>query len=306
MREINKSFLLPRVILVISSALWGASFIFTKGLFLSEQGADGEPIITPLIILTGRMFIATVVTMPLLLLTGKLQKIERRDLFWFILLAFFEPFLYSLCETGGVRLVSGSLASVIVATIPLFVPFGMALVYKERLRGGSIVGLLLSVLGVALMAGWDTDSLAAGTEGILLLVLAVFIAVCYTLMLVRFLKKYNPMTITAWQNFFGLLFFAPLMLIMDGDHLGDLSYSPRMWLSIAFLGVMCSTVAYMCFNYGMKRLGATTGSIYNNIIPIFSLLLALAMGQETLDWMKVAGMFVVILGLTVAQTVVPK
>lgn len=281
--------------MIVSSALWGASFIFTKGLFISERS------ITPTIILTGRMLIATVVTIPMLWVTGNLERIRKEHIKYFLLLAFTEPFLYSLCETGGVQFVSGSLASIIIATIPLFVPFAMALVYKEKLRVSAVVGVMLSLVGIALMTLNDDFSFSASPKGLLLLACAVIIAVLYTLILVKVLDHYRPMTITCYQNLIGLVYFLPLMLVVDGDHLSSLTYSSSMWLPLAFLGIFCSTVAYMCYNYGMKRLGATAASVYNNIIPVFSLLLALAIGQETLSMLKVLGMSVVLVGLTVAQ-----
>lgn len=286
---------LPQILLVVSSAFWGASFIFTKGLFLSEEA------ISPTIIITGRMLIASLVTMPLLALTGKLQLIKRRHLKFFLLLSFSEPFLYSICETGGVQYVSGSLASIIVATIPLFIPFAMALVYKERLKVRAVVGVLLSLAGIALMSLDENFSFSASPKGLLLLCCAVAIAVFYTIVLVKILDHYHPLTITAWQNLIALVYFLPLMFINDANRLPLLSFSWKMWAMLAFLGIFCSTVAYMCFNYGMKHLGATSGSVYNNIIPVFSLLLALAIGQESLNWMKVVGMAVVLVGLTVAQ-----
>lgn len=286
---------LPQTLLVIASAFWGASFIFTKGLFLSEEA------ITPTIILTGRMLIASLFTLPLLALTHKLQPIKKGHLRYFLILAFTEPFLYSICETGGVQFVSGSLASIIVATIPLFIPFGMALVYKERLKARAIIGVVLSLVGIALMSLDDSMSFSANPKGLILLSSAVVIAVVYTLILVKILNHYSPITITCYQNLIGFFYFLPLMLILDGSHLAQLSFSPRMWLMLGFLGIFCSTVAYMFFNYGMKHLGATAGSVYNNIIPVFSLLLALAIGQETISWMKVVGMAVVLIGLTIAQ-----
>lgn len=286
---------LPQTLLVIASAFWGASFIFTKGLFLSEEA------ITPTIILTGRMLIASLFTLPLLALTHKLQPIKKGHLRYFLILAFTEPFLYSICETGGVQFVSGSLASIIVATIPLFIPFGMALVYKERLKARAIIGVVLSLVGIALMSLDDNMSFSANPIGLILLSSAVVIAVVYTLILVKILNHYSPITITCYQNLIGFFYFLPLMLILDGSHLAQLSFSPRMWLMLGFLGIFCSTVAYMFFNYGMKHLGATAGSVYNNIIPVFSLLLALAIGQETISWMKVVGMVVVLIGLTIAQ-----
>jgi drug/metabolite transporter (DMT)-like permease len=286
---------LPQLLLVVSSAFWGASFIFTKGLFLSE------PAITPYIILTFRMFIASLFTIPFLALTHKLERIKKGHLRYFLLLAFAEPFLYSICETTGVKYVSGSLASIIVATIPLFIPFGMALVYKERLRFQTIFGVLLSLAGIALMSLDDNFSFSADPKGIALLAGAVVIAVVYTLILVKILNHYHPVTITSYQNLIGLVYFLPLMLLTDHDKLPLLSFSPHMLLYLAFLGIFCSTVAYMFFNYGMRSLGATAGSVYNNIIPVFSLLLALMIGQESFSIMKVVGMAVVLVGLTVAQ-----
>lgn len=286
---------LPQLLLVVSSAFWGASFIFTKDLFISE------PAITPYIILTFRMFIASLFTIPFLALTHKLQRIQKGHLRYFLLLAFAEPFLYSICETTGVKFVSGSLASIIVATIPLFIPFGMALVYKERLRFQTIFGVLLSLAGIALMSLDDNFSFSANPIGIALLAGAVVIAVVYTLILVKILNHYHPVTITSYQNLIGLVYFLPLMLLTDHDKLPLLSFSPHMLLYLAFLGSFCSTVAYMFFNYGMRSLGATAGSVYNNIIPVFSLLLALMIGQESFSIMKVVGMAVVLVGLTVAQ-----
>ncbi len=286
---------LPQLLMIVSSAFWGASFIFTKGLFI-EEGA-----ITPSIILTGRMLIATVFTMPMLALTRRLEPIKKGHLRYFLLLAFTEPFLYSICETGGVRYVSGSLASIIVATIPLFVPLAMSVVYKERIGKGTLFGIVLSLVGVALMSLDENFAFSASPLGLILLACAVFIAVVYTLLLVKVLNHYHPITITAYQNLIGLFYFLPMMLILDHEAIPMLSFSPSMWFKLGFLGLFCSTLAYMCFNYGMRKLGASRGTVYNNLIPVFSLMLALVIGQERFNWLQAVGMLVVLVGLTIAQ-----
>ena len=159
----------------------------------------------------------------------------------------------------------------------------------------------LSLIGIAVMSLGDTLSFDANPLGLLLLAGAVFIAVVYTVTLVKILPHYRPITITTYQNLIALFYFLPLMLIFDHDKLSGLSFGLQMWIYLAVLGILCSTVAYACFNYGMRALGATAGSVYNNIIPIFSLLFALALGQESLSWIKVAGMTIVLIGLTIAQ-----
>jgi len=283
-------------LLALTAIVWGISFIMTKELFTTEEN------ITVLIILTFRLFLATVITIPVLLLWRKLEPIRKGDLKWFLLLALLEPFFYSICETNGVRLVSGSMSSIIVATIPLFVPFGMAAVYKEKVRGITLIGIVMSLIGLSVMLLFGGENnLDLNPAGIAWLFGAVFIAVIFTIILVKLVGRYRPFTITAYQNLFGCLYFIPLMLILDGSHLPLLSYSPKMILLLVILGVFCSTLAYICYNVGVEHLGATAACIFSNAIPVFSLIAAILMGQETLTWSKPLGIVIVIAGVVIAQ-----
>ncbi|MCR5822369.1 MAG: DMT family transporter [Bacteroidales bacterium] len=289
---------LTYILLTLSTAFWGISFIMTKELFNTE--AD----MTVTILITFRLAIATLVFIPTLAIMGKLQRVRREDIKWFLLLALAEPFIYNLCETSGVQLVSGSLASVVIATIPLFVPFGMAIAYKERLNTVLLVGVALSLAGIGVML-IGGEELAGSWQGLLFLAGAVVIAVVYTLILVKIVDHYHPMTITAYQNFIGLVYYLPLMLATDGSHLPLLSYSPKMLLLLLLLGVCCSTLAYVFYNYGVRQLGASAACIFNNAIPVFSLIAAIAIGQEHFMIWKVVGAAIVISGVLIAQRGVP-
>ena len=266
----KKSLVYP--LLALASVIWGVSFIITKELFRTE------PHITVFVILTFRLLLATAVTIPALLLFKKLEPIKKGDLKWFLLLALFEPFIYSICETSGVQLVSGSMASIVVATIPLFVPFGMAVAYKEKVRAVTLVGIVLSLVGLAVMLlPGDSGNLDANPAGLAWLAGAVLTAVFFTIVLVKLVDRYRPLTITAYQNMFGCLYFIPFMLIF------------------------CSTVAYVCYNVGVAKLGASAACIFTNVIPVFSLIAALLIGQEQLSWSKPVGMAIVIVGVVLAQ-----
>lgn len=285
---------LTYILITASVIFWGISFILTKELFLTEEH------MTVTILITLRLAIATAVMFPALLLAGKLQRIRREDIKWFLLLAFCEPFIYHLCETSGVQLVSGSLASVVIATIPLFVPFGMWIAYRHRINPTLIVGVVMSLTGVGVML-LGGDGLTGNLNGILFLVGAVVIAVVYTLLLVKVVDHYNPLVITTWQNLIGLIYFLPLMLAFDGSQLALLSWSPKMLTLILVLGICCSTLAYAGYNYGVRTLGASEACIFNNAIPIFSLIAAVIIGQEQFSWAKLAGMTIVIAGVVIAQ-----
>lgn len=282
------------ILIVLSVVFWGISFIMTKQLFLTEEH------MTVTILITLRLAVATLVMLPALALSGKLEKPRREDIKWFLLLALAEPFVYNLCETSGVQLVSGSLASVVIATIPLFVPFGMWIAYRERIHPPLLIGVVLSLAGVGLMLTGG-EGLAGNAKGLLFLSGAVFIAVVYTLILVKIVDHYRPVTITTYQNALGLIYYLPLMLLTDGDHLPLLSYSPTMIGLLLTLGICCSTLAYVFYNRGVRVLGASQACIFNNAIPIFSLIAAVLIGQEAFSWSKVGGIVIVISGVVIAQ-----
>lgn len=284
------------LLMSFAAIVWGVSFIITKELFNTEAE------LTVLTLLTFRLVLASAVTIPTLLLIRKLEPIKKGDLKWFLALAFLEPFIYSICETSGVKLVSGSMSSIIVATIPLFVPFGMAAVFKEKIRPVTLVGIVLSLVGLSVMFFFGgNESVDSNPKGLLFLFGAVLTAVVFTIVLVKLIKKYKPFTITAYQNLFGCLYFIPLMLLLDGSHLAHLSYSPKMIVLILILGIFCSTLAYVFYNIGIARLGASAACIFTNSIPIFSLAAAIIIGQETLTWSKPLGVIIVIIGVVIAQ-----
>ena len=283
-------------LLTLASIIWGVSFIITKQLFLTESH------ITVFIIMTFRLFLATAVAVPSLLLLHNLEPIRPGHLKWFLLLALCEPFIYSICETSGVQLVSGSMASIVVATIPLFVPFGMAIAFKQKIRPVTLIGIVLSLVGLSVMLLFGGQgNLDANPIGLAWLFGAVLIAVVFTIMLVKLIDHYQPITITVYQNLFGLLYFIPVMLIADGSNLPLLSYSPRMILLLLILGVFCSTLAYIFYNIGVAKLGATSACIFTNVIPVFSLVAAILIGQEQLTWSKPIGIIIVVAGVILAQ-----
>ncbi len=285
---------LTYLLITASVVFWGVSFILTKELFLTEEH------MTVTILIAMRLAIASVVMLPALALTRRLQRIRREDIKWFLLLALCEPFIYHLCETNGVRLVSGSLASVVIATIPLFVPFGMWAAYRQRIRPQLLIGVALSLAGIFIML-LGGEGLTGNFQGLLFLTGAVVIAVVYTLLLVKVVKRYNPLVITTWQNVIGLAYFLPLALAFDSSHIPLLSYSPRMLALLLVLGICCSTLAYAGYNYGVRNLGAAEACIFNNAIPIFSLIAAVLIGQESISWGKIVGMIIVISGVVIAQ-----
>ncbi|MBR1516941.1 MAG: DMT family transporter [Bacteroidales bacterium] len=287
---------LAYLLLVFATGCWGLSFIFSREIF----AGDPAPSVTALVTL--RLLLASIITIPVLLLMRQWEHLRRGDWKWFLLISLFEPFLYHLCETGAVSMVNASLVSVIVATVPLFVPFGVAAVYKQKVNRQLLFGVLISIVGVVAMTLGDDSAGESKLKGILILLGAVLASTAYMLILVKIADNYKPVTITTYQNLFGLVYFIPCTLLTDSTAISNLPlYSTKTWMLILVLGLLCSMLAYTAYNYGFKQIGASQAAAFMNISPVFTLAAALIIGQEQFAWMKIVGMAIVIVGLFVAQ-----
>ena len=273
---------------------------------MTKELSISEPNITALHIITFRMLLASSVMMPALALTRRLERVRREDVKWFLLLSLCEPFLYGFLETTGTLAVDGSLAAVVVATIPLFVPFGMAAAYREKIHPITLLGIVLSLVGISVMLFSSGANFESSWMGLLALAGAVLVAVLYTLVLVKIVNRYAPVTITTYQNFIGLIYYVPVMLAFDGSKLPMLSFSPKMILILLALGVFCSTIAYVFYNYGIRSLGATASCIFTNAIPVVSMIVAIIIGQEAFSVWKAVGMLVVVFGVIIVQLNIQK
>jgi drug/metabolite transporter (DMT)-like permease len=102
------------IYLSLAMFFWGLSFIWYK---------QAYPQFTPIAVVLLRLVISSIL---LVLVSGALKKIhlpKKSDIKYFFLLALFEPFLYFIGESFGMRYVSSTLASVIIAIIPQISPF---------------------------------------------------------------------------------------------------------------------------------------------------------------------------------------
>lgn len=273
--------------------LWGISFVWTRSLF--DAGLN------PLFVMTVRLFLSGGLLYAVLKTAGKLEKIDRSDAKWFFALAFFEPFLYFFGDNYGVLWTSASMASIFIATIPIFVPLAMHVVYKEKVRAANITGVLVSLLGIAVMVLNRHMQLVADVRGIVALAVAVLSSVAYSLLLAKMITKYSAYTITTYQNIIGFLYYLPLFLAFDLSHTLSITFTWRMILDIVLLAIFCSAVAFILYTYTAREIGITKTSVFANLIPVFTVVFAVALRQEAFDMRKVIGMLLVIGGVVLSQ-----
>ena len=233
---------------------------------------------------------------------GRLDKIERKDIKTFILLSFLSPFLYFLGESYGVSLTPSTLAAVIIETIPFFSPIGAYYYLKERISMMNFVGIIVSVVGVAFVIfhkGFDLSDV--NPMGIAFLALAVISALGYALIIKKLTDKYNSISIVAYQNLFGIVFFLPLFFILDYKEFIQVKPTWEVIIPLLNLGIFASSFAFIFFTYSIKHLGISKANIFTNAIPALTAIFAYFMLGESLTLMKMLGILIVIFGLFLSQ-----
>jgi len=288
----NKKNILIYGSLILAMLFWSFSFVWVKIVYLIYN-----PITT--------VFLRLVISSVLLFLIGKgfkkISSIDKKDRLSILALAFFEPFLYFLGESFGLKYVSSTIGAVVISTIPMFSTIAAYYFYKEKLGKMNILGILISIIGVAVIIFNKSFSLVVAPIGLFCLFVAVGAAVGYSVVLKKLAAKYNPITLITYQNSIGLLYFLPLFLILDWQHFLQAVPTQEVISALVLLAVFASTLAFICFTYGLNFLGITKSNIFINVIPVFTAIFAYFVIDEILSFQKIAGMIVVIGGLFLSQ-----
>lgn len=287
----NKSWV-PFGAALLSMIFWSFSFVWVKVVY--EAYGPLTTVLFRLLISSGLLLIFTVAS-------RKLQKMHSGDLKFFILLAFFEPFLYFMGESYGLKYVSSTVASVIVATIPLFSPIAAWYFYKERLRRTNLYGLIITFFGVSLVVLDTSFNFTASPLGVSLEFLAVMGAIGYASTLKGMSHRYNTFTIITYQNLIGAVFFLPFWLGFEMKDFTQVPFDAKAFWAIIKLAIFASTFAFILFTYSVRNIGINKSNIFINVIPVFVAIIAYIVLGDQLNFHQMIGIAIVISGLFLAQ-----
>lgn len=277
---------------VVAMIFWGLSFIWSTQVF---------NYLNPTTTIFFRLIISTIFLGSLLLLFGMFEKIEKKDLKLFALAALFEPFLYFIFESYGLLNASPVVSSAVIATIPLFTPIAAFFFLNERLTSWNIVGFIISFFGVIFMLLNKNLELTVSLKGVIFLFSAVIVAVAYSISLRKLTLLYKPLTITFVQNVIGMIYFIPMVFIMEKSTPSNIMEISHYIVPLLSLGVFASSISYTLWAFAFSKLGAAKANIYSNLIPVFTAIFSCIIIGESLNIQKILGILLVIGGLILSQ-----
>jgi drug/metabolite transporter (DMT)-like permease len=277
---------------VIAMVFWSFSFIWYKQVFVYYD---------PITLIVFRLLIAVPLLFIISISFRRMQRLNRKHISWFLLLGFFEPFLYFIGECYGVNMISPTLASIIISLIPMLAPIPARFLFRERFTFTNYIGLIISVAGVILVIIGESNVKVYALAGVLLMLLAVFSAVCHSIFVRKLLEYYNTFTIVTYQSTIGLFYFIPLCCFMGLSRFLHTHHSLEMVLPVIKLAVFASTFAFLLFVYSIQHLGMARTNAFVNLIPVFTAILSYVILKERFSIIKILGIAVVITGLVFSQ-----
>jgi drug/metabolite transporter (DMT)-like permease len=266
------------VSLATAGSLWGTGFLLGKIAFREMSVAEN---------VCFRFIFASPILFAILV--RKRVRFSKKDFGLLLLASIIGVPLQFLVQFRGLKLTTVSHASLIVGTLPVLIAASSAFVFRERLTRLQWTILLLSPLGVLLIAeGGRASASSAGPTlmGDLLVLLSMAASTAMILLSKHLTHRYDPFQVTAWT-----LVLGTIMLLAGVEIVHPLRYrfSLESWSAAAGQGLLATAGAYLCWNWGLARVPASHAGVFLNLEPLVGTLLGVVILHETLGISTILG-----------------
>lgn len=286
-----------RFALLLACLLWAISFIATKVALAS---------VPPLTVVSLRLVVSALCFMVWLAVSRmSLRGVTWRRLPLLLLLSLFGAGLHYSIQTIGIGFTTASNASLYAVTGPISIMLLSAIILREPITVAKGLGLVVAVVGVLLVMGPETLlslELDAHVWGDLLVMASIFMWGLFTVLGKRITDELGALRVTAVVTLIGAAWMVPV----GAGEMVWRSFSLRQvpleaWISIAFLGVMCSFLATLLYFIALQETESQKVGLYLYSIPPMTAIVAMLFLGERLDVLFFVGAALVFAGVALTE-----
>ena len=253
---------------IATEVLYGCSFAFTKNV---------TDTIDPFTLLGWRFVTAFAAMLVLMAVRVIKVRITRATIKPLLLLAVFQPLLYYVGETYGIKRTTASESGLIISAIPVAIMVTAALLLRHRPLRQQVIGIGVTLVGV--IATVVTAGLTASFDplGYLLLLTAVASYAFYAAYADRHAQAASDMEKTFVMVAAGALVFGTVTLAQHAaSHtlpaLVSLPFThPSFAIAVAYLALGSTIGAFFLQNVAIGRLGSTRYSTFIGVNTLTTL-----------------------------------
>ena len=287
-----KSLTLKYLLIILAVIFWGCSFIATK-VALKE--------LSPETIISLRLIIASVFLFITAIIYKKDFSINLKSHGIIFILALIAVF-HLMIQVTGLKYTTASNTGWIIGTAPIFMAILAAIFFKEKIGLLKISGIIIAMFGLLLLIGKGniTNVDLIENKGDLLVLASAFTWGVYSMVNKKISLSYSPlMTI--------LYLFIMMVIIIVPFNLNEASVnsvvhlSVNGWISILFLGLFCSGIAYVIWAYSLRDLESARVGAFLYFEPLVTVLAAWILLSESITVLMIFSGAIITLGVVLVN-----
>jgi drug/metabolite transporter (DMT)-like permease len=210
---------------------------------------------------------------------------------------------YNFFFFRGLQVIEAGRAAVIIANNPIVIAILAAILFGEKLNFLKIMGVILSVCGaiVVITQGHPTTIFHSGIgKGELYIFGCVISWVTYSLVGRAAMRSLSPLVAVTYSAIIGAVLLFPAACL-EGLFDKIVHYPFTVWLSLLYLGLCGTVLAFVWYYQGIQKIGSTRAGQFINFVPISAILLSAWLLDEHLSFSLLSGVFLVSSGVYLAN-----
>ncbi|CRY56286.1 MULTISPECIES: DMT family transporter [Yersinia] len=288
----NKSLVLLCV--VLSTFFWGSNFN-VAALIVNH--------VSPMMAATERFVIASIAILAILFLRERNNWVVlKRNYLAFILLGLCGITGFNLAFFIGLQTTTPINGALIMATSPITTALLFTLSERQKISRIQCVGMLVSLLGVLLVISKGSIGNLLNmqfNQGDMIILLGNIAWAAYTVGCRKYSIGATPLQITSFTMLFGTLGIVLFAYYTEGTFSGLSNISAFNHAALIYMGIAGSVLAYLFWNVGIKNLGAANTAVFFNLVPVFTMILAM-LNNILPTGLQISGAVLVIAGVIFA------
>jgi drug/metabolite transporter (DMT)-like permease len=243
--------------------VWGFSFIATKNALME---------VSPVVIVFIRQILGIVFLTVVAVKNKNSFSINLKDHKWIFVLSLIAS-VHLWIQVTGLQWTSASNTGWIIGTTPVFIAILAFIIFKEKMTTQQIIGIVVSFFGLlTLISKGDFLSIdLIKNKGDALVVASSGTWAIYSIVNKKVILHYSPIMTTLYMFMYVSLILAPFA-INEHNINAVVNLSPIGWISIMFLGIICSGAAYALWAQTLKDMSATQAGVFLYLEPFVTLL----------------------------------
>jgi drug/metabolite transporter (DMT)-like permease len=269
--------------LVATAAVWGSSYMFIK--VALDDFSEGA-------IVCLRTALGAALLLSYAAARGVLGHIRGR-VRWMTIIAFVQVVGPFLLITYGENHVSSSLTAILISSVPIFTAvLALRFDHAERSQGWALVGIVIGIVGVAMLFGLDLSGSADElTGGAMMLAAALGYAISWMLVKHK-MAGAAPEAVAGGTMLVAAVVTLPLLLAAPP------SPAPAFdaVASLLALGAGGTGIAFVLYYTLIADIGPARASMVGYIAPAFSIVYGVVLLGERLTVAAVGGLALILAG----------